>query len=373
MGHSKTIMKLLVSDKEIVNYLLSNLDYSTCVAEDLKHYRTHINEVIGWWCMKKDKDGTSWNEKKWAPKLKDKLKKAVESDLRQYIEDTKNNINNKKEKNKILVSRNLNYLLEKLGSNVILKQYKISNVQGFVKSTGLHIDKNAVIQRRAEFTNITDDCVLRNTAGNENFLISKIDNQLPFWFIDSGYTNFIESNKKWHRLVKNHLHSGMAFDAPVDRLKNFNSFPVQWRTTGSKILIIEPGPFAANIFHVNLKTWKYEIEEELRKYTDKTIVFREKAPKKKRESLYNHLLTEDYYCVININSNAATEAIWAGVPTITLDRHISNSVTKSKISDINNLYRGPLASWLAMLSYSQFTYEELVNGTAVNILKKYHV
>jgi hypothetical protein len=77
--------------------------------------------------------------------------------------------------------------------------------------------------------------------------------------------------------------------------------------------------------------------------------------------------------VININSNAATEAIWAGVPAITLDRHVSNSVTKNSLSDINNLYRGNIANWLCMLSYSQFTYEELLNGTATNILKKYHV
>ena len=110
----------------------------------------------------------------------------------------------------------------------------------------------------------------------------------------------------------------------------------------------------------------------MRNYTDKKIVFREKTPKKKRDPLYQHLLDEDYYCVVNINSNAATEAIWAGIPTITLDRHITNSVTKNKLSEINNLYTGPLANWLAMLSYSQFTFDELIDGTALEIIKKYH-
>ena len=84
------------------------------------------------------------------------------------------------------------------------------------------------------------------------------------------------------------------------------------------------------------------------------------------------MCNEDYYCVVNINSNAATESVWAGIPAITLDRHITNPVTKNKLSDVNDLYRGSLAQWLSMLSYSQFTYDELIDGTAGAIVKKYH-
>ena len=89
--------------------------------------------------------------------------------------------------------------------------------------------------------------------------------------------------------------------------------------------------------------------------------------------MFHELLNEDYYCVVNINSNAATESIWAGIPVITLDKHITNSVSRSNLSDINNLYRPNLANWLSVLSYSQFTYDELVNGTAGKIVNKYHV
>jgi hypothetical protein len=138
-------------------------------------------------------------------------------------------------------------------------------------------------------------------------------------------------------------------------------------------MVIEPGRFAAGIFGVDLKTWKYDIEKEIRQYSDRPIVFREKAPKKERDPLYKHLCGEDYYCLININSNAATEAIWAGVPVITLDQHVTNPVTRRSISDINNLYKPNLAQWLCMLSYSQFTYEELVDGSFLKIVKKYHV
>jgi hypothetical protein len=77
--------------------------------------------------------------------------------------------------------------------------------------------------------------------------------------------------------------------------------------------------------------------------------------------------------VISLNSNASTEAIWAGIPAITLGKHITNPVTRQHIADINNLHRPHLANWLCMLSYSQFTYDELMNGTAIQIVKKYHL
>jgi len=359
-------MKLLLNDKEIVNFLLKLIDYWPYVNE-IQLQDSCLRESLEWANERKD------NLNKFRDKIKTKIRQGVKQDLRKYVDKIKINLEDRKKFYSRNIHKNLNYIVESLGEEKIFNAYKNSKYHGFVKSTGLSIDSTSNLVRRNKFDNFQEDCLLRNTVGNEQFLISKIDNKLPFWFIDSGYTNFIESNKKWHRLVRNHLHTGKYVNAPVDRLSMFKTFPRQWRTGGDKILVIEPGIFAANIFHINIEQWKKQIQEELSKYTDKKIIFREKAPKKKRESLYKHLLDEEYYCVININSNAATEAIWAGVPVITLDQHISNSVTRSKISDINNLYRGNLADWLCMLSYSQFTYDELINGTAAKIIKQYHV
>jgi hypothetical protein len=156
-------------------------------------------------------------------------------------------------------------------------------------------------------------------------------------------------------------------------LKNFTSFPQPWRQGGDKIMIVEPGPFAASIFHADPKLWRYQIESELRKYTDRPIVFRTKTNKKTRQSLYKTLCNEDFYCTVSINSNSAIESIWAGIPAITLERHISNPVTVNRLDQIDNLYRGSLGNWLSWMSYCQFTYEELIDGTALSIIKQYHV
>lgn len=363
-------MKLLLNDKEIIYFLMSLIDH----AEACSHIQMEQPETaaaIGWVLEKKEKYGEI-NLDKFRTKIKDKIRTGVRRDLTAYVDKIKLTLENRQNYYFQHLHRHIDKVINMLGEDRIIELYKNSKKQNFVKSVGFSIDRSATMVRRKHFTNFHEDCLLRNTVGNENLLISKIDNQYPFWFIDSGYTNFLENKKVWHRLVRNHLHDGIMLNAPVDRLGIFKTFPQQWRTDGDKILIIEPGSFAAAIFKVDLKTWKYEVEAELRKYTDKKIVFREKAPKKTRTKLYKELCDDDYYCVVNINSNAATEAIWAGVPAITLDRHITNPVTRNSLSEINNLYRGDLANWLCTLSYSQFTREELMNGTAVRIVRKYH-
>lgn len=362
-------MKLLINDKELAFYLNSLLDPSACV-RGITVSENKTAEAIGWALYRKNKTGQIPG--KFKEKVIEKVTSGVRSDLTEYVNNVTTILDTRKRSYQKNLHKHIDYFLDKFGEQHILDQYKKSSQQYFVKSVGLALNPNAELVRRKDFTDFKEDCLLRNTVGNEELLVNKIDNNMPFWFIDSGYTNFLEPNKKWHRVVRNHLHYSNYFDAPSDRLGNLKSFPNEWRSGGDKILIIEPGPFAAAIFHADLKTWKYEVAKELRKYTDKKIYFRPKIDKKIRKDLYKKLLDDDYYCTVSINSNSAVESIWAGVPAITLDKHISNPVTVNKLSDVNNLYRGPLGNWLSWLTYNQFTYEELLDGTAVRLLGKYN-
>jgi len=358
-------MKLVLNDKEIIFYLASLIDYSSYV-KDLEIDEREIAEAIHWSLERKDK------LHKFREKIKDRIYTSVKSSLQNHIDSVNSVIEYRRKYFIEMFKNNLEYVLEKLGEDRVLNAYLESQFQGFCKTPGLMIDPDAQPIRRKNYCSVEENCIIRNTVGNEKILTTKIDKKLPFWFIDSGYTNFLELNKKWHRLVSNHIHISSIIEPPADRLGNFQSFPRPWRESGDKILIVEPGEFSAAIFHVDPKSWRYKIEEELRRYTDKKIIFREKSPKKKRTPLYRHLLDEDYHCLVNINSNAATEAVWAGIPVITLDRHVTNPVSKNRLSDVNDLYRGSIASWLCAVSYSQFTYEELLDGTAVKLLRRYH-
>ena len=367
-------MKALISDKEIVNFLValvtktgSDADLKTILS--LEYSDQEVSKELPNIIEKRD----SGKINKFKAKIKTKLIQAAERDLQIHIDKVQNVLKNSRTRKKYVIQKNFLKIAEKLGIENILKMYKHSNEDGFVKSTALHIDKSAELVRRSAYQESTETCFFRNMDGNEQMLLSRMGGGHPFWFIDTGYTNFLNDKKKtWHRLVQNNLHHSEMFNPPVDRLGIFESFPQPWREGGDKILIIEPGGFSARTFGIDIAQWKKDVETELRKYTDKQIVIREKLSKKVRKNLYKELCNDDYYCVININSNAATESVWAGIPIITLDRHITNPISRSKISDINDLARPHLANWLCMLSYSQFTYDELINGTASTIIKNYH-
>jgi len=366
-------MKLLINDKEIAHFLLSLINYETKVKKldlSLPEAQAYIDN------FKQKHDKKRIPIKRFPPlgkkKAWDKITKCVARDTRANVEKVKQYLIDEKEKNYNRVHKNIEHFIAHFGIDFIFDRYMKSSKENFVKSTGRLINPKSQLIRRKEFTDYKQDCLIRNTTGNEDLLVTKIDNEYPFWFIDSGYTNFLEPNKKWHRLIRNHLHYGKFFNAPVDRLGHFKKFPKKWRDDGEYILILEPGPFAAGVFHIELDGWAEKVKEELSKYTDKKIKIRDKKPKRKRKNLYKELCNEDYHCVISINSNGATEALWAGVPAITLGRHITNPVTVSNLSDVNNLYKGDLSQWLCMLSYSQFTFDELKNGTALEILREYH-
>ena len=362
-------MKLLVNDKELAHYLISLIDLKDhCLHIELNERKTA--EAINFILEKKNHH--KFDIEKFRNKFKEKLLRGVSADATEWRSKVNTVLENYKKNYFSQVHKQAEYVIEKLGDKNIIDAYMNSDRQYFIKSVGQQIDPTSTMIRRKDFIDSREDCLLRNTVGNEHIIVDKIDNSLPFWFIDSGYTNFIEPNKKWHRLTRNHLHFNNQFISPTDRLKNFAEFPRPWRKEGKKILIVEPGEFAAGIMHVEAKSWTESVIAELKKYTDRPIEIRSKINKKTRTSLYQTLLNGGYYCTVSINSNSAVESIWAGIPAITLNKHVSNSVTRNNLAQVNDLYYGPLGDWLAWLSYCQFTYDELIDGTALSIIKEYH-
>jgi hypothetical protein len=258
----------------------------------------------------------------------------------------------------------------------LLHKYVNSNARNFVKTVGQQLTDQPVWVLPGDPIPNDQTVVLRNIINNEPVLQHRLAERLPFWFVDSGYTNFVTGKKRWHRLVKNHIHHLLSKKIyfPADRLHLLPGMPTPWRTNGDAILVVENSEYHYQMFGTTLSAWREQVRTELQKYTDRSVVFRPKELNRKiRDNLYEHLQESDYYCVVTDASSAAIEAVWAGIPIITLGRHISTTVARTRLSDINDLYRGSIGNWLCALSYSQFTERELYNGTALKLIKKYHV
>jgi hypothetical protein len=223
--------------------------------------------------------------------------------------------------------------------------------------------------------NPEEPLLIRNIINNEKILQECMQNNREFWFIDSGYTNFLTGKQKiWHRLVKNHIHHSVQDRSfPTDRLSLLPCFPEPWHQSGKIILVVESSPQHYAMKGTTVDQWRTDIQTQIKYYTDRPIEFRSKNPDRKTRSTVYDLLKDNhnYYCVISDSSASAVEAIWCGVPVIILNQHITSTVSRNSISQINDLYRGPLGDWLCALTYSQWTFEELMSGKALKMIRRY--
>lgn len=274
------------------------------------------------------------------------------------------------------------------GKRILLDLYLNSSSRSHMRRLSQGIYDKTSYRTTETYSFPEQDCLIRNILNNVDLLKNKITNNFPFWFVDSGYSNFTRdsSNKIYHRLCRSDLHAGLPKHIfPMDRLLqmvkgNRNTldgfkFPSYWRTKGDTVLIIPPSEYICEIYGLSQEEWIKEQQIKLSKVTDKKVMVRQKeGTRKNRTTLYQNLLKDkSVYCVVGYNSNALTEAVWAGVPVITLGKHITNPVSRNSIEKINNLYRGDVSQWLCYLSYSQFTQEELCNGVAKKIIEAWHV
>lgn len=266
------------------------------------------------------------------------------------------------------------YLSLPVNNAQLLEWYADPEHKGFVKNIAKHISSDV---RYTVDDDYYEPALIRNIINNEESIRSRILAGRPFWFTDAGYTNFIAAKgKPWHRLCCNHIHQNLShMNFPADRLRLLETMPQPWRTQGSKILVVESSDQHHQMLGTDRHVWRDHVTNELARHTDRPVEFRAKImDRKARDSVYDLLMSSnDYYCVISDSSAAAVEAVWAGVPIITLNRHITTAIARTQVADINDLYRGPIGDWLCALTYSQFTKKEMQNGTAWRIIEKYHV
>ena len=357
-------MYLLLNHDELVIGLARRI-----LAQHLKKIQpawTSTNEYLA--KMKKKQDKSGLIEIDFAT-VNEYLKKDIQSYYDRVITEYK------KKYRPLVTWLSNNFDRVDVNRRYLLDSYINSNAKHFVKTVGQQLTSDPVWVIPGDHVPDHQLVLFRGHPTTQYLLQHRMTNRLPFWFIDSGYTNFITGKKQWHRLVANHQHHKPIKTRyyPADRLHLLASLPAPWRQHGSAILVVENSARHYELYGTTLEAWRENIIQQLSQHTDREIVFRPKQDNRKtRDSLYQHLMDCNYYCVVTDASASAVEAVWAGIPIITLSRHISTPIACTELSQVNNLYRGPIGNWLCALSYSQFTTKELYNGTALELIEKYH-
>jgi hypothetical protein len=200
----------------------------------------------------------------------------------------------------------------------------------------------------------------------------------PFRYMDSGYLGNRPGPKNphgwkvWHRIVPNNLQHDQVIPRASDRWNQLGLEAAN-RRGGSQILIVAPDEKPCKFYDIELDTWLAQTVATIKQHTDRPIEIRLKRPRAERlaENTMEEALADDVYCLVTYNSVAAVEAVMLGKPAITLGPNAAAVVSNTQISDIEKLSFPDddlREAWLRHLSYSQFTFTEMSNGTAWKIL-----
>ena len=202
----------------------------------------------------------------------------------------------------------------------------------------------------------------------------------PFYAIDTGYFGN-GKHKTWHRITYNALQNmNKMTERKFDRLKL--QLQKEWKeiykpfTSGSKILVCPPSDKVMNMFgQPNAEEYTANLVEQLITLTDRPIEIRMKPIRSARVtgSTIQEALGDNVHCLVTYNSIAATEALMEGKPAITLGPNAAQLICETDLANLETPRiptEDEMYAFLTHLSYSQFTQEEMEDGTAWQILQE---
>lgn len=146
------------------------------------------------------------------------------------------------------------------------------------------------------------------------------------------------------------------------RWSEMNLDGMPWQTSGSHIVIAMPTATYSR-FH-GLENWTEKTIEELRKYTDRRIITRDKEDKR---PLQDDL--KGAHCLVAHGSIAAVEAVICGYPVFVHRDSAAALVGQTDLKKIETPVYPDRQPWLNALSYSQFNERELIDGTLFRLLE----
>lgn len=195
------------------------------------------------------------------------------------------------------------------------------------------------------------------------------EKNLKFYNLDSGYFGNGKT-KHYKRISINGFYdTGPIVNRPSDRLDKMD-LKVKKFKRGSKIIIIPPDYKKADAARIDPNIWFLNLVEELRQFTDRPIIKRERPLGRDERLISNNfsdMLSNDVYCVIGYQSNALVESIICGIPVISVGDSPVLTLYSDSIKDVESLANVDddlRHRWLCHLSYRQFSNEEMRSGLA---------
>ena len=189
-----------------------------------------------------------------------------------------------------------------------------------------------------------------------------LEKSKEYYRIDHAYLG----RKDYYRLTKNDFQPAQIVERPADRWERLKrQYPSikmgEWRK-GKNVVVALHRADTYKFF--GQESWPQRIEAEIRKYTDRPIILRDRdAPGTIGAELGKA------HCVVTYASNSVIDALLAGVPVFTLGPSIARPMGHADVSLIESpLYPENREEFFRHVSYCQFTPKEFQDGTALRIV-----
>ena len=209
---------------------------------------------------------------------------------------------------------------------------------------------------------------LRNTLNSIGYNLKDIN----FLYTDTGYfSNITHSKKKQLRVVLNEMQNSTFNSEEVpDRFIEFGLKLHDWQNNKDGHVLIAPpsGKSLSLMYGSTEDEWIFDKINKLKKVTDREIKIRRKKGNRRErlETLSQDL--KNCYCLVTEHSLIAIEALYYGIPVISLDKKsISNS--SNGLEGINNLHLYSFRQKIFnKLANHNFKLSEIVNQKALKTL-----
>jgi lipopolysaccharide biosynthesis glycosyltransferase len=229
--------------------------------------------------------------------------------------------------------------------------------------------------KQLEDLDINTPIVVRGIA-KKKVMHKAIADGRDFYYIDTGYFGN-EKTKLYHRCVKN----GLQFNLPIQKNCPDDRFlatgiRLRKKTLGMNILLCPPSQKALSYWNVDLQEWLDSTVAEIKLYTDRPIIVREKQSRHLRANVntMEMALADDVHCMVTYNSIAAVEALILGKPVFTMGPNAAQPLANTNLSRIEKPLMPVLEKVRELccnLAYGQFTPAEMIDGTAWRILQEF--
>lgn len=191
------------------------------------------------------------------------------------------------------------------------------------------------------------------------------------WFYaDNGYLKPGHYHGHY-RVTRNALqHDGYGTTDPA-RWRELGLSIAPWRKNGGHVVVCPPGRLFASLFGFDADKWLADTLRALKAHTDRPVKVRVKMSWQEVKTPMEPLAAdlEGAWALVTHSSNAAVEAVMAGIPVFATARCGASRVALSDLSMIEApMLPDDREEWLSVLAANQWMLDEMRDGTCWRML-----